>query len=91
MRTLILIAAGFALWGTLVGLAKAFGPAPTRMRAATLIFVVLWGVIAAVNMAIGVSRAGYSVAEELPIFFLIWLAPVVPALLLRRRLEDSPR
>jgi hypothetical protein len=83
MRTLILIATGFVLWGTLLGLAKAFGPAPTRMHAATIIFVVLWGVIAAVNMYIGVSRAGYTVREELPIFLLIWLAPVVPALLVR--------
>lgn len=85
MRTLILIATGFALWGTLLGLAKAFGPAATRMQAATIIFVVLWGVIAGVNMYIGVSRAGYSVQEELPIFFLILLAPVVPALLVRWR------
>lgn len=85
MRTLILIATGFALWGTLLGLAKAFGPAPTRMHVATIIFVVLWGVIAAVNMYVGVSRAGYSVQEELPIFLAVWLVPVVPALLVRRR------
>jgi hypothetical protein len=85
MRTLILIATGVALWGAMLGLAKSFGTMPNAMRTTSLAFVVIWGVIAAVNMYIGVARAGYSVKEELPIFFLIWLAPSIPALLVRWR------
>jgi phage shock protein PspC (stress-responsive transcriptional regulator) len=85
MRTLILIASGLALWGAMLGLAKSFGTTPSAMRTTTIAFVILWGVIAAVNMYIGVARAGYSVREELPIFFAIWLAPAIPALLVRWR------
>jgi Na+-translocating ferredoxin:NAD+ oxidoreductase RnfE subunit len=85
MRTFILILSGFALWGAMLGLAKTFGTTPTAMRATTLGFVAVWGVIAAVNMYLGVARAGYSVREELPIFLAIWLAPAIPALIVRWR------
>jgi hypothetical protein len=49
--------------------------------AATYLFVLLWLVVAAVNMYFGVTRAGYSVKEELPIFLLIFLVPAVVAVL----------
>jgi hypothetical protein len=45
------------------------------MITATAAFVVLWFVAAAANMWIGVSQAGYSFREELPIFLLIFLLP----------------
>ena len=38
------------------------------MVTATKIFVVVWLAVAALNMWMGVARAGYSVAEEFPIF-----------------------
>ena len=42
---------------------------------ATVAYVALWFVIAGVNMWIGVAKAGYSAAEELPIFALIFVLP----------------
>ena len=36
---------------------------------------------AGINMAVGVIKAGYSVAEELPIFLLIFAVPAVVAAL----------
>ena len=48
------------------------------MRTAIIIvigLVVLWLVAALVNMWIGVSRAGYSVADELPVFLVIFALP----------------
>ena len=39
------------------------------------IFSTIGFVVAAVNMGIGVGRAGYSFAEELPIFLLLVLVP----------------
>ena len=50
---------------------------------ATLCFVVLWLAIAAFNMWTGVAKAGYSVAEELPIFALIFGVPALLAIVLR--------
>jgi hypothetical protein len=43
-------------------------------------------VVAAFNMWIGVAKAGYSVAEELPIFLLIFGVPVVVAAIVKWRL-----
>ena len=39
--------------------------------------------LAAANMWIGVSQAGYSFKEELPIFLLIYLLPVAVAVLVK--------
>jgi len=47
--------------------------------------VALWFIAAAVNMWIGVARAGYSFMEELPIFLLIFLLPATVAVLVKWR------
>jgi hypothetical protein len=78
MRTVLIILGGFALWGIVLGLARGFSLSST---AATILFGVLWLVIAGVNMWAGVARAGYSVQEELPIFGVIFLTPVIVAAL----------
>ncbi len=43
------------------------------------IFIPIWLVVAAVNMWIGVAKAGYSVVEELPIFLAIFALPAAAA------------
>jgi hypothetical protein len=53
---------------------------------ASLWFIPVWLVCAAINMWIGVSRAGYSVAEEFPIFLLVFAVPAVVALAVRWKL-----
>lgn len=53
------------------------------------IFIVLWLVIAMVNLWIGVARAGYSVAEELPIFVVIFVIPAAVAVFLWWRVAPS--
>lgn len=62
---------------TLVGWRVGGGSA--GMVIAAKIFIGAWLVAALVNMWIGVSRAGYSVAEELPIFLAIFLIPAAVA------------
>ena len=84
MRTVIIIVVGFALWAACLGIAKLFaGSSASSMTTATAAFVALWFVAAAANMWIGVSRAGYSIREELPIFLLIFLLPAAVAILVR--------
>ena len=76
MRTAIIIAVGFVLWAACLGVAKLLASSSTSsMITATVAFVVIWFVAAAANMWIGVSQAGYSFREELPIFLLIFLLP----------------
>jgi hypothetical protein len=78
MRTLIIIAAGFAVWAACLGIARSIAGA-SAMTYATAAFAAIWFIVAAVNMWIGVSQAGYSFMEELPIFLLIFLLPVAVA------------
>jgi hypothetical protein len=80
VRTLIIILGGFVLWAASLGAAKLLGGS---MKAATIGFVAVWFVIAAANMWVGVSQAGYSFGEELPIFLLIFLLPAIVALLIK--------
>ena len=87
MRTAILIAAGFVLWGICLGIAKlAANLNASSTTIATVAFVALWFIAAAVNMWIGVARAGYSFMEELPIFLLIFLLPAAVAVAVKWRL-----
>jgi len=84
MRTLLFLLAGLLLMGGFLLLGKLFaGQYPESARVAMLAFIVVWFVIAGANMWLGVARAGYSVADELPIFLLIFGAPVVLATLLK--------
>lgn len=82
MHTIMVIAGGLALLvlAALTGKSTSLG-----MARALLWFIPVWLACAAVNMWIGVSRAGYSVAQELPIFLFVFATPAITALLLYRR------
>jgi hypothetical protein len=84
MRTLLILLGGFALWGICLGLARllAAGSA-SALTTATLAFTALWFLLAALNLWVGVSRAGYAFTEELPIFLLIFLVPATVAAVVR--------
>lgn len=87
MRTVGIIAAGFILWGIFWGAARFFGnPGPGAQKSATLLFVVLWFLVAGGNMWVGVTQAGYGFLEELPIFLVIFLIPSGVAWLVSRKL-----
>jgi hypothetical protein len=87
MRTLIIVVVGFVLWAACLGIAKLLaGAVASSMSAATMIFVILWFLAAATNLWIGVSRAGYSVCEELPIFGLIFGLPAAFAMVVKWKL-----
>ena len=84
MRTVLIIIAGFVLLATFMiggrGLKGASGVAQ-----GSLLFIPVWFVLAAVNLAIGVLRAGYSVAEEAPILLVLFLPPAALALFVRKK------
>ena len=80
MRTLIIIAAGFALLAVCLFAARLFGRAlPESMLIGAKVFIPLWLLAAGANMWLGVAKAGYSVMEELPIFLLIFALPAAAA------------
>jgi hypothetical protein len=87
MRTLLITIGGLVLGALMLGLAAAVAGGRAALGWATAAFLALWFAIAAGNLWLGVSRAGYSVREELPIFLLIYGLPALAALLARWRLS----
>lgn len=88
MHTLVVLVVAFAI---LAGCAL-FGRllrGPAGLRTALLLFVPVWFLGAAYNMYVGVSQAGYGVADEAPMFVLVFGVPTAIALLLRWRLTRS--
>jgi hypothetical protein len=80
MRTALFLISGLLLMGGFLLLGRLFAAqSPESVRVATFAFIAVWFVVAAVNMWLGVAKAGYSVAEELPIFLLIFGVPAVLA------------
>jgi hypothetical protein len=87
MRTAVIVLAGFLVWGVFVAAAKMSGNSSRAVGTATIVFVGVWFLAAAVNMYFGVARAGYGFWEELPIFFVIFLVPAIVAVVAQRWLR----
>jgi len=84
MRTVLIILAGFAVLAIAAFATRQFGGAALggankAMSWAALVFIPLWLGAALLNMWIGVTRAGYSLGEELPIMLLIFAPPAALA------------
>jgi hypothetical protein len=84
MRTGLFLLSGFLLLAAFAILGKMFATNyPAATTTAVVAFVALWLLVAAFNMWTGVAKAGYSAAEELPVFALIFLVPAIAAALLK--------
>lgn len=79
MHTVMIITGGFVLLGVCLLIARLTGGA---MATAALYFLPLWLIAAAINMWVGVTRAGYTVAQEFPIFLFVFAVPAVVAVLI---------
>ncbi|HEV8259834.1 MAG TPA: hypothetical protein VGQ19_03640 [Burkholderiales bacterium] len=80
MHTIIVLAIGFGLLGLCVLIGYLLSGTAGIAKAA-FIFLPLWLVGAGINMYMGVEQAGYSVAEEVPMFLLVFAVPAVGALM----------
>jgi len=88
MHTILVIGAGFVLLGICLLLGRLVGATPSsRLAAGALAFLPVWLAAAGANMWIGVRRAGYSVAEEAPVFVIVFAVPAAVALLAWWRLR----
>jgi hypothetical protein len=86
MHTIKVIAGGLVLLGACLLVGRAIG-GPAALATAAKVFIPLWLVAAAVNMWIGVSKAGYSVAQEVPVFLVVFAVPAAAAALIWWRLS----
>lgn len=86
MRTGLFLLSGFLFLAASLILGKLFSANyPGGTTVATVLFVLLWFAIALTNMWVGVAKAGYTVAEELPILALIFGVPAAVAIVTRWR------
>lgn len=77
MHMAMVIAGGFVLLGLFLLFGRLWGE-PDLAIAAKL-FIPAWLVVSLVNMWVGVTKAGYSVRDELPILAAVFLAPAAIA------------
>lgn len=81
MRTLIVILGGLVLLLLFALMGRSLGGDPSSLGRAALYFIPIWLLLATINLVVGVKSAGYTLAEEAPIFALIFAAPAAVAIL----------
>lgn len=87
MRTALILTSGFLVLAGLLTYSRLFTEHyPGATSWAAYGFIALWLLATGFNMWVGVSHAGYSVREELPIMLLLFGVPAAAALVLRWKL-----
>ena len=80
MHTIMVISGGFLLLVIFVIVARlSSGGSRSAMAKGALAFIPVWFIAAAINMWVGVTQAGYSVAEEAPILGVVFGVPAIVA------------
>ncbi len=87
MHTLMILFAGLLLLGICLIAGRVItGSVVAGAGGAIKAFIPLWLLVALGNMWVGVASAGYTVAQEAPIFLVVFLVPAIAAWLVGRAL-----
>ena len=87
MRMAIILLSGLLVFAGLFIYSRLFTQHyPDALAWATYGFIAVWFMATAFNMWVGVTHAGYSMREELPIMLGLFAVPVAIALLVRWKL-----
>lgn len=80
MHTIMVISGGILTLIVFIGIARWLGRGNSNaMATAAKIFIPVWLLASAVNMWIGVTYAGYTIAQELPIHIPVFGIPAALA------------
>ncbi len=79
MHMAMVIGGGIVLLGLFLLFGKLWGGIDPDLGMAAKAFIPAWLVVSLVNMWVGVTKAGYSVRDELPILLMVFLVPAVLA------------
>ena len=79
MHVMLVISGGIVLLGLFLLFGRLWGGTAPDFALAVKLFVPIWALIALTNLWVGVTRAGYSVKEELPILVIVFLVPTALA------------
>ena len=81
MHTARMIGAGLLILALFLVVARIIGgPGSPVLGRAALWFLPIWLAAATVNLWIGVTQAGYTVAQELPILLVVFGVPAAAAI-----------
>lgn len=84
MRMAMTFTAGLLLLAAMLIFSKLFTDHyPNATSWAVTAFLLVWLLATGFNMWVGVNKAGYSFAEELPILLVLFLIPAVAAISLK--------
>lgn len=81
MHVAMVIGGGVVLLGLFLMFGRLWGGAMPDYALAAKLFVPIWALVALTNMWVGVTKAGYTVKDELPILVIVFAAPAVLAAL----------
>jgi hypothetical protein len=70
---------GFLLLAICLVVGRTLGGSGAGVATGAKVFIPLWFIGAGINMWFGVAKAGYSVADEAPIFVLVFAIPALAA------------
>lgn len=79
MHTAMVIGSGIVLLALFLLFGKLWGGVDPDFAIAAKAFVPVWFVVSLANMWVGVTRAGYSVRDELPMLLIVFGVPVAIA------------
>ena len=81
MHMAMVIGGGALLLGVFALFGRLWGHDAAGVALAAKWFIPVWAAVALVNMWVGVTKAGYTVMQELPILVVVFAVPAVLALL----------
>lgn len=81
MHMLMVIVGGIVLLGVFLLFGQLWGGTPPALATAAKVFIPLWLLVSVANLWVGVNKAGYTVAQELPILLVVFAVPAVAAVI----------
>jgi hypothetical protein len=79
MHMLVVIVGGIVLLGLFLLFGQLWGGSTPALATAAKVFIPVWLIISVANLWVGVNKAGYTVAQELPILLVVFAVPAVVA------------
>jgi uncharacterized membrane protein len=76
---LMVIIGGVVLLGVFLLFGQLWGGTTPALATAAKVFIPVWLAVSIANLWVGVNRAGYTVAQELPILAVVFAVPAIVA------------
>lgn len=89
MHMLMVITGGIVLLGVFLLFGQLWGGTTPALGTAAKVFIPVWLALSVANLWVGVNKAGYTVAQELPILAVVFAVPAVAAMIAIRQFARS--